>query len=1154
MQFLLQLLQKNKAVEALLAKKGLFVVDDCEGISLLVATAYFKKKESYTIIAKNLYHAQKIYEGLSVYVGEDNCLFFPVDEMLRVEAVSASKEMLAQRLYVMYEALHQKDKIIITHVSALTRFLPDPRLFSDRCLTLRQGMDYDLEKIRDQLIKMGYERVNKIDQSLQFAIRGYILDVYSVNGTHPVRIEFFDNEIESIRCFDIATQRSIEGIEEIAILPASDLLFIDTESQQIETKLLDKLEKQKEFLKEDMWQELHDKVQNDLQLLRMSRLSPTLYRYYGFLQDAHFSLLDYIKDTTIIMVDYQECRDIAEMTMQEEADYYVEMQKEGEILKGLEMHQDFNKMAFEAQKVIKTSSFASHESDNIFNVRPIVGDFTYQNARSLLESYYDSHKHILIFVSTKQQQDAISELITNNNWPYEIITNSLPKVKIGLMVYPIEAGFELVDESIVVLTSHELFGYRNRMSRFLNRYKEAVILKSFEDLTPGDYVVHEQNGIGQFIGIITLEVDGVHRDYLHIKYAGTDVLYVPLDQFKLVRKFVGKEGICPKLNHLGSTEWEKTKRKIRDRVNDIAEGLIKLYAERSAIKGFAFNQDDDFQRTFEAQFPFELTKDQAQSLIEIKEDMEKPFPMDRLLCGDVGFGKTEIAFRAAFKAILSGKQVALLCPTTLLARQHYERALERFGPFGVKIAILSRLVPDKTQKNYIEKIKTGEIHLVIGTHRILSKEVEFFDLGFLIIDEEQRFGVKQKEEIKKIKKNIDVLTLTATPIPRTLQMSLVGIRQFSQLNTPPINRMPIQTYVIPQKDTVVKELIERELARQGQVFYLHNQVSTIYQTARKIQAMVPKARIGVVHGQMDRDIIEDTMLQFYHAEIDVLICTSIIEIGIDIANANMMIIENADHFGLSQLYQIKGRVGRGNRIAYAYLMYRQNKELTEIAQKRLRAIQEFTELGSGYRIAQRDLMIRGAGDILGAEQAGFIDTVGIDMYLQLLNEVVQNKQKKEDVLAEPQPPKTLTIDAYIPSEYASDSDKIELYQEIESTADLASLEQLRHKTRDIYGRIPQEVVRLFLKRKIDFYLQENYFSDMKENKDAITLKISPLYSRIDGIGMQLFRGLSSFLSTIKVTFNNFELRMVFYKKGEWLERFVQFLEKIIEVLKPYNEN
>ena len=755
----------------------------------------------------------------------------------------------------------------------------------------------------------------------------------------------------------------------------------------------------------------------------------------------------------------------------------------------------------------------------------------------------------MIALSSEQQKRAISDMLDDAEIDYvEIDKNQMPKAKLSIMVQSFQSGFELMDEKLVVISSHELFGYRTHQSRFMSRYKEAVILKSFEELEPGDYVVHEQNGIGKFVGIKTLESNGVHRDYLHIAYAGTDVLYVPLEQFKLVRKFVGKDGVTPKVNKLGSTEWEKTKRRIKERVNDMADRLLKLYAEREATSGFAFREDDEFQEAFESQFPFELTKDQITSLKEIKEDMEKPIPMDRLLCGDVGFGKTEIAFRAAFKAMLSGKQVGLLCPTTLLARQHYERALERFSLFGIKIAVLSRLIPQSVQKSYIEKIKKGEIHLVIGTHRLLSKEVQFNDLGLLIVDEEQRFGVEQKEKIKEMKQNIDVLTLTATPIPRTLQMSLVGMRQYSQLNTAPINRMPIQTYVVPHKESMIQELIERELSRQGQVFYLHNQVSTIYSTARKIQQMVPDAIVAVAHGQMNHDDIEDIMLKFYSGEINVLVCTSIIETGIDIANANMIIVENADRFGLAQLYQIKGRVGRGGRIAYAYLLYKPNKELTEVARKRLKAIQDFTELGSGYRIAQRDLMIRGAGDILGSEQAGFIDTIGIDMYMKLLKEAVEEKKNGTEVVQKEEKPQiNLGVDAYIPSKYASDGDKIELYQEIDSVKNIKELDLIYDKIKDIYGRIPLEVERLLQKKKINLLLEEESFEEMNEYKDCVDIYLSYEFSSINGIGIKLFQTLTKYLSYIKVTFIKKELKIRFNKKGEWINILIDIMLRIVEL-------
>ncbi len=1148
MDFLFKVLKNNIAIGALLEKKGPFVVEDTLGISLLVAAAYKEKKEAYTLVTSNLYHAQKVYDYLSSFIGEDNCLFFPVDEMLRVEAVSASKEMLAQRLYVLHELTKKAPKILITHVAGVTRYLPDEKLFIEQSFTFKVGEKYSFEDIKRKLAVIGYEKVNKIDQSLQFAIRGDIVDIYSVNEENPLRIEFFDDEVESIRFFDISTQRSLRTVEEIVILPASDMLFTETEYENIESILKSKLEKDLKIINNKDFLEV--KVYNDINAFNLRKITASLYPYYGILKDSTSSILDYAKFSTIIVVDQKRSFETAFTLLQEEADFFLEEHSHGHILSSLSLYQKFDNILSRFKQIIYTKPLMEKENELVFNVRPILsGINSFKNALQLIETYIETSKKIVIAVSSEQQKKAIADLLNDAEIDFSIMKpDEHPNTKLSLMVEQLECGFELTDEKITIISSHELFGYRSHQSRFMSRYKEAVILKSFEELEPGDYIVHEQNGIGRYIGIQTLEVDGIHRDYLHIAYAGNDVLYVPLEQFKLVRKFVGKDGVSPKINKLGSTEWEKTKRKIQNRVNDMAERLLTLYAERELKPGFAFNEDDEFQEAFENQFPFELTPDQVISLKEIKEDMQKPIPMDRLLCGDVGFGKTEIAFRAAFKAISSGKQVAILCPTTLLARQHYERALERFAMFGIKIAILSRLIPMSVQKGYIEKIKSGEIHLVIATHRLLSNEVKFKDLGLLIVDEEQRFGVAQKEKIKELKQNIDVLTLTATPIPRTLQMSLVGMRQYSKLNTAPINRMPIQTYVVPYKESMIQELIERELSRSGQVFYLHNQVSTIYSTARKLQSLVPDAIVGVAHGQMDHDVIEDIMLKFYNGEINVLVCTSIIETGIDIANANMIIIENADKFGLAQLYQIKGRVGRGGRIAYAYLLYKPNKELTEVARKRLKAIQDFTELGSGYRIAQRDLMIRGAGDILGSEQAGFIDTIGIDMYMKMLNEAIESKKSGTEIHQNDiKQPKTLTVDAYIPSTYASDGDKIELYQEIDNVKDKKQLKIIIDKIRDIYGRIPEEVTRLLQKKEIDLLIKEDVFENMTEYTDFIDIRFSKDFSSMNGVGIKLFQIMTPWLSLVKVTFTKKELKLRFFKKDDWLNELIKILTQIVEL-------
>ena len=661
-------------------------------------------------------------------------------------------------------------------------------------------------------------------------------------------------------------------------------------------------------------------------------------------------------------------------------------------------------------------------------------------------------------------------------------------------------------------------------------------------------MVHEYQGIGQFLELQTLEVDGVHRDYLKIAYHADEILYVPLTQFQLVRKYIGKEGIKPRLSRLHSNDWENTKKKIKERVNDLANRLMNLYIERSKIKGFAFKKDDEFTEMFENSFEYELTYDQETAVKEIKADMEKEAPMDRLLCGDVGFGKTEVAFRAIFKAINSGKQAAILCPTTLLARQHYELALKRFSEFGVKIAVFSRLISASQEKEYLKGIANGEIHLAIGTHRLLSKDIVFKDLGLLVIDEEQRFGVEQKERLKEMRTNIDVLTLSATPIPRTLQISLLGVRSMSKIDTAPQERMPVQTYVAPFNEGLVKELIEREMGRNGQVFYMRNNISTLYQCANRLQKILPEARIAVAHGKMLKDEIEDVMNRFYNGDIDVLVCTSIVENGIDVPNANMIIVEDSERYGLSQLYQIKGRVGRSNRIAYAYLFYSPFKEMNEKAQKRLKALQEFTELGSGYKIARRDLMIRGAGDILGPEQAGFIDSIGLDMYIKLLNEAVQEKMTGEIEQQVVEPNISLSIDAYIPSSFANDSDKIEIYQEILSAPSTEALLRIKARTRDIFGKLPDEVEKLFQKRNIDLLRTDARVDRMSDNPKSIELVLSKDYINIRGIGNILFEAMIPYLKTIKVSYIKNEFKILVIKNPGWLKVLEGILESLVNIL------
>ena len=1120
-------------------------MDDTLGAGLLFASLFKKKKENYVMVANNLYAAEKIYNFLLNFLDEEDLVFFPSDELLRAENLSSGRELLAQRLYALGRLQEEKrKKILVVHPASLLRFLPSPERFKSDTLFLKKGEEHSLPQLKLKLVEMGYQGVNKVDHSLQFASRGDILDIYSVSYQDPIRIEFFGDEIDSIRTFDVATQHSKEEMEEMVALPASDLLLSDEDLSSFVERAKLQVEADKKRLGKEAAETLEQNVALDIEDFVSKNYRPALYKYYGYALNEFHSVLEYFNPKMVYVCSKKSFTTNVDMLRAEARQYFDDLVAKGRLMSHLEEYMPLEKAIPNRKIVLASEAFASDSDTFRFAARPIV-----MTGRSLahivptIQTYLSDNGKVVLALKERQQRETVINLLNEANIPFEAVDGfDLPKGNLGITRSYLNEGFDIQAMKIAYLSASEVFGHKTTSSRFTARFKDATILRSYEDLHPGDYVVHEFKGIGQFVGIQTIETKGIHRDYLHIAYAGGEKLYVPLEQFRLVRKYAGREGAAPKLSHLSGTEWEKRKARIKKRVNELADRLIALYGDRAKVTGFAFPQDDDLQRQFESEFPHQLTADQERSLNEIKEDMEKPEAMDRLLCGDVGFGKTEIAFRAAFKAINGGKQVAMLAPTTLLARQHYELALERFRSFGVHIAQMSRLIPAAEQKRYIEQIKEGKIDLVIGTHRLLSKEIVFKDLGLLIVDEEQRFGVEQKERIKEIKKNVDVLSLSATPIPRTLQMSLVGIRPLSQINTPPASRMPIQTYVTPFQFSLVRELVEREISRHGQVFYIHNKIDTIYSIASKIEANCLGAKCGVVHGQMDKEMVEEVMERFYDGELNVLVATSIVENGIDVPNANMLIVEDADRFGLSQLYQIKGRVGRGDRIAYAYLMYKEHKEMNEDAQKRLQAIQEFTDLGSGYKIAQRDLMIRGAGDILGPEQAGFIDSIGLDLYLKMLNEAVSAKKEGKEI-EPPKPNRLLNIDAYIPKEYAINSDKIQLYQQLDEIHDEEALKAFVKSIRDIYGKMPKETALLVQKKRIDLLSEKEEFSSVTEEGDFIDIVLSDRFTKIDGMGSDLFNQLLPFLSILKVTFIEKRLKIRMKKRENWMDD----LEKVMTV-------
>ena len=1122
---------------------------------MLFAGIFAKKPDKYLLVANNLYNAQKIADFLASLIGEDNVYLFPVDDLLRNDLLSASKELLAQRLYVLNRCLYLRKGIVVTHTSALLTPLPLPSEFEKQSFEIRVDESIELGDLKRRLVEAGYSPVNKIDQTLQFASRGDILDIYPVSSDKPIRIEFFGDTVETISIFDITTQKSLHKIDEVSFPPANDCLFTEEEIKDFKINLGARVQLDSTHLGENERTILKQNSDLDYENIFSRVFTPKQYKYFKFIKKETASIVDYLNPEITFICNKKQFGTIVDFNNKEAQKYLCDLSDHGRIITHLELYSKVEDVFKNAKCLLYGNQFKEGEGNIEFKTAPIVfSKANVSNLKLIIDSYLPHYDKVVLALSNKQQFEVVENLLKDEKQEFDILDNlTIPSKKLGVTLFSLEEGFELTKEKIVFISSKELFGFQNRSSRFLNRFKEGTILKNYEELQPGDYVVHEYYGIGRFLDIVTEERDGIHRDFIHIQYAGTSTLYVPLTQFRLIRKYAGREGAVPKLSSLNSKEWEKRKAKIKERVNDLADRLYQLYSERAHIDGFAFQKDDEIQLAFENEFPYELTDDQKTSLADIKKDMESSEVMDRLLCGDVGFGKTEVAFRAIFKAILSHKQAAILCPTTLLARQHYELALERFQNYGVNIAVISRLVPEKKQKQYIKDIKEGKIHLVIGTHRLLSKDFEFQDLGLLVIDEEQRFGVEQKEKIKELKNNVDVLSLSATPIPRTLQLSLIGVRPVSQITTPPVNKSAIQTYVAPFSKDITRELIERELSRKGQVFYIHNVVDSIGLTAREIQNMIPFASVGVVHGKLDKEETEDVMMKFYAGEIDILVATSIIENGIDIPNANLIIVEDADKFGLSQLYQIKGRVGRGGRIAYAYLFYRPQKNMNQNAVKRLKAIQDFAELGSGYKIAQRDLMIRGAGDILGPEQAGFIDSIGLELYLKLLNEVIEEKKtgKKAE---EPKPVKMFNIDAFVPSNYASKQDKIELYQEIENAKGIKELKEVRAKIRDIYGRLPLEVTTLINKRKVDILMEGEEYDSINEFPDSIEITMSKKFTNINGIGQRLFEVLSPYIEKIQVSYLKKVLKIRLKKIDNWMKDLETIIECVSALYKKQAKN
>ena len=1029
-------------------------LSDSGKVHFIYSTRFYTDKP-VVVVTYNELELKKIKEDMKFF-SDENILVFPKKEVVYYDIDTMNKDAIMDRLSI-YKKLYNNDScVILTTIEALMqRTISKNKLFSN-VLQLELGMTLLLEELTNKLVSLGYERTDMVEGRGNFCVRGGIVDVFPLTTENPIRIEFWGDEIDSIRIFDVESQRTIEPIKEINILPAEEFLVSNEELDRIGNKILER----------------YPNAISDVEIIKNGNYLSKIDKYFEFFFEDTSSLLDYISKDALVFVDeptriVSKCQAISNDNKEFIESFLDKNKIIPSYTKSMYSYLDIQYM-LEKKNIINLErvDVNTHAKRNgySFNCREV--NF-FRGSMDIfvqeVQEAHDNEKIVLILGGTISKARGIATMLLEHNVPsifLEKLEDAFLTTK-QIVVIPgsLSEGIEYVDINLVIAA-----GEISTIKESKRSYKPSVFKEGkkvvFADLNVGDYIVHATHGIGQYIGIHTLTVDGIKRDYIKLKYKDEDTLYIPTSQLDSIRKYMGAGENAPKLNRLGSKEFANTKAKVKAGLKDIAKGLIELYAKRRQAVGYSFSKDTVWQKDFEDAFPYQETDDQLRCIEEVKKDMESPRPMDRLLCGDVGYGKTEVAIRAAFKAVMDGKQVAYLVPTTILAQQQYEAFRDRMKNYPVKVNVLNRFKSTKEKNEILKQLKNGELDIIIGTHRIIQKDIGFKDLGLLIIDEEHRFGVAHKEKIKKLKENVDVLTMTATPIPRTMHMSIVGIRDMSVIYEPPHNRKPVQTYVLEYDEEVIKEAIIKELEREGQVFYLFNRVEGIERKASEISNMVPEARVAVAHGKMTGTELENIMADFIEKKIDVLICTTILETGIDIPNANTIIIEDADRLGLAQLYQIRGRVGRSDKTAYAYITYRKNKLLAEASEKRLKAIKEFTEFGSGFKIALRDLEIRGAGNILGPEQHGHMEAVGYEMYCKLLDEAVR-EIKGETVLPEVDTQIDLKITAYIPTSYIENiNQKIEVYQDIANMDKEEQISEIIDELIDRYGDVPKEVMNL----------------------------------------------------------------------------------------------
>ena len=1091
MQELLDCLQRSAEFENIIQglAKGLRqqlisgISGSQRGYLLAALAAHLYPASTILIITPGEREAGDLAEELLWYLPGARVKLFPVKEGAPAQILAQSKEIPAQRMQTLEGFCTSKPMIVVAAVEALLQPLIPPAVLQNEILNFAVGMRVDLTEMIAHLPLLGYERVDMVEGRGQFAVRGGILDIFPMTAYRPIRLEFFDDEVDSIRKFNIENQRSEDNQKSLSVFPAMEMIVPDGARWEKAVgsvnreyhKQTGRLEKNGSA---EAAQRLRDSVGQTLSLLE-GAVSAGIERYLPFFYPDRVTLFRYLPAGSVVYLD--DPMRVAEVALNLSKERLIlnsELLTQGWILPGQAQIQiDWAEL---------TAAMADHKMlcgsllprrDDWMTPRQTVqlssrGIPSFLGKADLLiqsvKEWWRAGYAVVLTVSGQQRGRQLLTMLKDNHIDAFYTASLQGHVRAGNVVITpgrLAEGFEFPSCRLVVIAESDILG---RQKRFAGKTKMQAEqrLAPFVDLKTGDYVVHIQHGIGRYEGIVPLTVGDILREYLLIRYAAEDKLYVPVEQVGLVQKYLGSDGGAPRLSRLGGGDWARVKNRVKEAVREIAGELLALYALRETVPGYAFGPDTVWQKEFEEAFPFEETDDQLRAAEEIKADMERASPMDRLLCGDVGYGKTEVALRAAFKAVMESKQVAVLVPTTILAQQHYNTFRERLSDYPVRVEVLSRFRSAKEQRQVIEDLTQGAVDILVGTHRMIQDDVRFKDLGLLIIDEEQRFGVAHKEKLKFLRKNVDVLTLSATPIPRTLHMSLVGLRDTSLLETPPQGRYPIQTCVLDEDPILFRESIRKEIGRGGQVFFVYNRIMDMARVYNWLQDLVPEARIAMAHGKMREEDLERVMLEFLDGDYDVLVCTTIIENGLDIANVNTLLVKEADMMGLSQLYQLKGRVGRSDRLAYAYFTFKRNKLLGEAAEKRLAAIKEFTELGSGFKIAMRDLEIRGAGNILGAEQHGHIAAVGFDLYCRLLEEAIQ-EAKGEQKAAVPEISVELPVEAYIPDGYIPDTNqKVEIYKRIASFTAIDELDDLTEELTDRFGDPPTVVDNLLMVARV----------------------------------------------------------------------------------------